>query len=128
MKYFLPSPPKFYNPPDSVSVGRCVAFLGTPGHPYMCSMTTFTFPAVGFIHRWTNLWWSANFAEDIYSECVFEGAKEEINGLVFVGNLVLVVSLLVAIFLVHIAVISGVEAYWLSQARKGRCSLAVSLV
>lgn len=81
-----------------------------------------------FIHRWANLWWSAQFAEDIYSECAFDGAKDEINGLVFVGNLVLVISLLVAIFLVHIAVISGVEAYWLSQAREGRCSRAISIV
>lgn len=64
--------------------------------------------------RWVNLWWPAEFAEDIASkECAFAGGAGDIGALVFVGNLVLVVGILLLIFLLHVAVISGVEAFWL---------------
>lgn len=64
--------------------------------------------------RWVNLWWPADFAEDIASkECAFVGGASDLGALVFVGNLVLVVGILLLIFLIHVAVISGVEAFWL---------------
>ena len=33
----------------------------------------------------------------------------------FIGNLVLVVGIVLIQFLLHVAVVSGVEAYWLSK-------------
>lgn len=35
----------------------------------------------------------------------------------FVGNLVLVVGILLGMFLLHIVVVSGVEAFWLTKVR-----------
>lgn len=63
-----------------------------------------------------NLWWSAEFADEISSsKCFFAADAGDIGAMVFVGNLALVVGILVGIFLVHVAVISGVEAYWLTK-------------
>lgn len=41
----------------------------------------------------------------------------KIRSSVFLGNLLLIVGILVGIFVVHIAVISAVEALWLSKVR-----------
>lgn len=87
--------------------------------------------------RWVNLWWPAQVAEDITSEeCVFETGASEIGALVFVGNLVLVVGVLLGVFLLHVAAISGVEALWLTKVkacwpdmgRQGRVCLQVLLL
>lgn len=70
------------------------------------------------IKRWINLWWPAEVAEGIASEgCVFESGASNIGALVFVGNLILVVGVLLGVFLLHVAVVSGVEAYWLTKVR-----------
>lgn len=54
--------------------------------------------------------------EDIASEgCVFETGASDIGALVFVGNLALVAGILFGIFLLHVAVISGMEALWLTK-------------
>lgn len=39
----------------------------------------------------------------------------DIGALVFVGNLTLVVVILLGVLLLHVAVISGVETYWLAK-------------
>lgn len=66
--------------------------------------------------RWVNLWWQPDFATNILSSCEpVTGAN--IGGPVFVGNIVLVVGILLSLFLLHVVVISGVEAYWLTKAR-----------
>lgn len=68
--------------------------------------------------RWINLWWPAEVAKDIASdECAFEIGAGDIGALVFVGNLILVVGILLGVFLLHVAVVSGVEAYWLAKVR-----------
>lgn len=41
----------------------------------------------------------------------------EDNAAVFMGNFTLFVALLSGIFLVHVALASGVEAYWLAKVR-----------
>lgn len=57
-----------------------------------------------------------NILDDTGSgECVFSASMGEIGASVFVGNAVLVVGILLATFLVHVAVVSGVEAYWLAK-------------
>lgn len=69
-------------------------------------------------NRWINLWWPAPapVAEDLASEeCAFDAGAGEIGALVFVGNLILVVGTLLGVFLLHVAVISGVEALWLTK-------------
>ena len=69
-------------------------------------------------HRWVNLWWPAEIGEDIASEeCVFDAGASELGALVFVGNLILVVGILLGVFLLHIVLVSGVEAYWLTKVR-----------
>lgn len=48
--------------------------------------------------------------------CEFsEAGPGEIGVIVFIGNLVLVVGFLVALFVVHVALASGAEAYWLEK-------------
>lgn len=50
--------------------------------------------------------------------CSWDGV--DVNGLgalVFIGNLGLVFGALVVIFLLHVALVSGVEAYWLAKVR-----------
>lgn len=67
-------------------------------------------------HRWINLWWPAKIGEDIGSEeCVFDAGASEIGALVFVGNLVLVVGILLGVLVLHIVIVSGVEALWLTK-------------
>lgn len=63
-----------------------------------------------------NLWWPADIAEWI-TGCSFEGDPREIDALMFVGNVILVVGILVCIFAVHLVVVSGVEAYWLAKVK-----------
>ncbi|CAM9523853.1 unnamed protein product [Ectocarpus sp. 6 AP-2014] len=68
--------------------------------------------------RWINLWWPAEIGEDIASDgCIFETGASEIGALVFVGNLALVLGILLAIFFLHVAVVSGAEALWLTKKR-----------
>lgn len=60
-------------------------------------------------------------AKDIASgDCVFGAGAGDIGSLVFVGNLILVVGILLGVFLLHVAVVSGVEAYWLTKVRASR--------
>lgn len=55
---------------------------------------------------------------DIASEeCAFDAEESELGVSVFVGNLALVVGILLAVFLLHILIVSGVEAFWLTQVR-----------
>ncbi len=68
--------------------------------------------------RWVNLWWPAEIGEDIASEeCAFD-AGGDLGALVFVGNLLLVVGILLGIFLLHVLIVSGVEAFWLTKVRR----------
>lgn len=53
-------------------------------------------------------------------ECSWDGA--DMNGLgalVFIGNLCLVFGALLLIFLLHVALVSAVEAFWLAKVRIG---------
>lgn len=68
--------------------------------------------------RWTNLWWPASFAHGFAEECSAGDAFGEVDILVWVGNIVLVGGILLFLFIVHVAVISGLEAVWLSTVRK----------
>lgn len=55
------------------------------------------------------------------SECSWDG--EDMNGLGaldFIGNLGLVFGALLLIFLLHVALVSAVEAFWLAKVRVGR--------
>lgn len=64
--------------------------------------------------RWVNLWWKPDFADDIQSaECAIGQAADDIA--LFLGNLMLIASLLLGIFLVHVAIISAFEARWLAK-------------
>lgn len=66
--------------------------------------------------RWVNLWWPMDIPGDTGSGgCVFSAGVGEIGASVFVGNTVLVVGILLGTFLLHVAVVSGVEAYWLAK-------------
>ncbi|CAM9789606.1 unnamed protein product [Ectocarpus fasciculatus] len=68
--------------------------------------------------RWINLWWPAEIGQNIASdECAFEAGASGIGALIFVGNLALVIGILLAIFFIHVAVVSGVEALWLTKRR-----------
>lgn len=55
--------------------------------------------------------------EEIESSCTLE-SENDMGSVVFVGNLVLVLAILLGIFLVHVMVVSAVEAYWLSKVRR----------
>ncbi|CAM9711290.1 unnamed protein product, partial [Ascophyllum nodosum] len=67
--------------------------------------------------RWVNLWWSA----DVHSTyCGFGNDDGALGASVFIGNLALIVGVLLVLFLLHVAIISGVEAYWLSKDRAER--------
>lgn len=48
--------------------------------------------------------------------CRLEDDPSDLNVLVFLGNVIVVAVILLTILLVHITVISGVEAYWLVKA------------
>ena len=66
-----------------------------------------------------NLWWPAEVGRDIApDECAYDAEASELSALVFVGNLVLVVGILLGVFLLHILVVSGVEALWLTKVRE----------
>lgn len=57
--------------------------------------------------------------EDVASDgCTFETGASDIGALVFVGNLALVLGILLAIFFLHVAVVSGAEALWLTKVNK----------
>lgn len=68
------------------------------------------------------MWFSLDKADEfkgVLSACNFEDEEGGmINVPIFVGNLISVVGLLLIIFLVHVLVVSGVEAYWLSKVRQ----------
>lgn len=71
-----------------------------------------------FQYRWINLWWPADIAEGVVSDsCAFDKGVSDIGALVFVGNFALVVIILSSIFLLHVMVISGVEAFWMAKVR-----------
>lgn len=58
--------------------------------------------------------------QSLPESCDVDGSGDDdssVNGQVFIGNTVLVVGILFAIFFFHVAVISAVEAYWLAQVR-----------
>jgi len=78
-----------------------------------------------------NLWPPQDFAESftpvgdkdvsadrggiVEPESDASSATGDISSFVFMGNFVLFVAVLAAIFLIHVALASGVEAYWLSK-------------
>lgn len=65
--------------------------------------------------------------EEGSSGCTFlVTSLSDIGGEVFVGNIVLFSCILVGIFVVHILVASGVEAYWMSKVRRRLVSAASS--
>lgn len=92
------------------------------------------------IKRWVNLWPPASFAEEFIDTsdegqqrrlqeeagggggggCSWDGSLGGLGSLVFIGNQGLVFGALVMIFLLHVSLVSGVEAYWLAKVR--RCS------
>ena len=41
--------------------------------------------------------------------------RSKISSFVFMGNFLLFLALLAGIFLIHVAVASGVEAYWIAK-------------
>ena len=67
------------------------------------------------IIRWINLWWPANFAEDVTSASCTVGSAADLGAVVFVGSLVLDVGILLGILFLHILLVSLVEAYWMSE-------------
>ncbi|CAM9250711.1 unnamed protein product [Hapterophycus canaliculatus] len=97
--------------------------------------------------RWVNLWPPASFAESFTPQSVSNGASrylvelassstslqggehggrdtsastsESDSSMVFMGNFVLFVGLLLGIFFIHVFLASAVEAYWLAKVRIG---------
>ncbi|CAM9193318.1 unnamed protein product, partial [Ectocarpus sp. 13 AM-2016] len=87
--------------------------------------------------RWANLWPPASFAEEFIDTsdegqqrrlqeeadggggggCSWDGSLGGLGSLVFIGNQGLVFGALVLIFLLHVSLVSGVEAYWLAKKR-----------
>ena len=82
--------------------------------------------------RWVNLWPPESFAESFTPTAASEepevgqqdddpesdvspGPANEISSFVFMGNFLLFLALLAGIFIVHVAVASGVEAYWIAK-------------
>lgn len=67
--------------------------------------------------RWVNLWLTmpASMTPD---SCVMEDPEAQMDDGVFFGNTSLVFGILLGIFLVHVTVVSAVEAYWLAQVRE----------
>lgn len=82
--------------------------------------------------RWINLWPPESYAGGFVTTskaktrrleegsstafCTFSEADDgNIGMLVFIGNLVLVVGALLGVFILHIASVSAVEAYWLAK-------------
>lgn len=97
-----------------------------------------------FIARWANLWPPASFTEEFIGTsdegqqrrlqeeadgggggCSWDGSLGGLGSLVFIGNQGLVFGALVLIFLLHVSLVSGVEAYWLAKVR--RCSFFESV-
>lgn len=64
-----------------------------------------------------NLWLALDVSGDAGGGCDFEAEGAALGARVFLGNLSLVVGILSGIFLVHVFVVSGFEAYWLSEVR-----------
>ena len=95
--------------------------------------TTFALPPVVtllFVPRWVNLWLPettvTEFTQlsatrrlqktDSVLRCEFAApGSNDISVLVFIGNLILVAVILLAIFVLHVTLTSGVEAYWLTK-------------
>lgn len=93
--------------------------------------------------RWVNLWPPASFAEEFIDTsegegqmrrlqqeaeegegggsatgCSWDGADANgLGALVFIGNLTLVFGALLLIFLLHVALVSAVESFWLAKVR-----------
>lgn len=64
-----------------------------------------------------HLWLSADAFEGLVPDsCTLDEEPSNLSVLVFVGNVLLVGFFLLAFLFFHIAVISGVEAYWLVKA------------
>lgn len=63
--------------------------------------------------RWINLWIPLDPPGDLEDTCNFSVSEGNLSALIFVGNLALVVGILLGVLLLHVAVVSGVEAYWL---------------
>lgn len=62
-------------------------------------------------------------AELIPDSCEAGEDETQLDDDVFFGNTALVLGILLAIFLVHVTIISVVEAYWLAQVRGHDCCL-----
>lgn len=89
--------------------------------------------------RWVNLWPPESFtdrflgfipsiidaseepeagqSEDSTERDVSPRLTSDLSSAVFLGNFALFLALLTAIFVVHVAVASGVEAYWIAKVR-----------
>lgn len=76
--------------------------------------------------RWVNLW--VSMPADLTpttSDCDEADDDAVLSADVFYGNTALVLGLLVAIFVVHVAVVSMVEAYWLAEVRDSRSDVDI---
>lgn len=83
------------------------------------------------VHRWVNLWPPEDFVTDFTqlsttrrlqeaadgaAQCMFAEARSgDIGAIVCAGNIMLLSGILLFIFLVHVTVASGVQAYWLTK-------------
>lgn len=82
--------------------------------------------------RWVNMWLPADIVEALTplkatrrlqeehhsSRCELAAAESnEIGAIGFIGNLVLFTGILLTIFLLHVLLASGVEAYWLTKVK-----------
>lgn len=53
--------------------------------------------------------------------CNFSASDGNLSPLIFVGNLALVLGILLLVFLLHVTVVSGVEAFWLWKVSRREC-------
>ncbi|CAM9965822.1 unnamed protein product [Ascophyllum nodosum] len=68
--------------------------------------------------RWVNLWWQPEFARNVTEDRCSAGIESSYMGpMVYLGNLLLVGSILTGVLVVHVVVISAVEALWLTRSR-----------
>lgn len=66
--------------------------------------------------RWVNLWWPTEIAEGMDEECLGYDIDYE-TGVSFPDNILLLLGILVALFVVHVVVVSAVEAKWVAKVR-----------
>lgn len=69
--------------------------------------------------RWLHFWIPAEEVEDLVpDECMYPTKASELSALVVIGNFALGIGTILSILMIHVIVVSGVEAYWLTKVTR----------